>query len=88
MHAAAAGGIVAALSDLDGFTAKLNAILQADLTHAGGCPGLWRCVFRGRGGEGRGGGQGGAVQAELRAAQASVPGTCCCAATAARHGWS
>lgn len=35
MHAAAAGGIVAALSDLDGFTAKLNAILQADLTHAG-----------------------------------------------------
>ena len=42
MHAAAAGNIVAAMSDLDGFTAKLSAILQADLTHAGGplgaCP--------------------------------------------------
>lgn len=35
MHAAAAGNIVAAMSDLDGFTAKLSAILQADLTHAG-----------------------------------------------------
>jgi hypothetical protein len=34
MHAAAAGNIVAAMSDLDGFTAKLSAILQADLTHA------------------------------------------------------
>ena len=34
MHAAAAGNILAAMSDLDGFTAKLNAILQADLTHA------------------------------------------------------
>jgi hypothetical protein len=49
MHAAAAGSIVAAMSDLDAFTAKLNAILQADLTHAGGC--CCRCccsVFRGR----------------------------------------
>ena len=35
MHVAAAGNIVAAMSDLDGFTNKLNAILQADLTHAG-----------------------------------------------------
>lgn len=35
LHAAAAGNIVAAMSDLDGFTAKLNAILSADLTHAG-----------------------------------------------------
>lgn len=41
MHAAAAGSIVAAMSDLDGFTAKLNAILQADLTHAGGWVGGW-----------------------------------------------
>lgn len=39
MHAAAAGNIVAAMSDLDGFTAKLSAILQADLTHAGAHPG-------------------------------------------------
>jgi hypothetical protein len=37
---------MAAMSDLDGFTAKLNAILQADLTHAGECrsPALPACL--------------------------------------------
>lgn len=35
---------MAAMSDLDGFTAKLNAILSADLTHAGDWLGTWRCL--------------------------------------------
>ena len=57
-HHHATGGIMAAMSsDLDGFTTKLNAILQADLTHAAAAAGplevsgraqpcLWPCYSR------------------------------------------